>query len=264
MRFTYYYKTGDNVRHEGEIDAPGRDAAFAALRAQGIRPIKVVAEARGRRWPWALPALAAVLALGGVWWWASRPEDAPYQVMTPQGPVTLSVARPLPRQRIPGDRTRIEQFPTNLFRYAAERQLARFAEPGRPPPPPDPHAFEGELAECLDAPVHVSSSDFTEHVDLKRIVAGMKREMRAYLAGGGTAEGYAAELLRRQRLEASYRDRARERLEAMTAAAKGAEGPLREAYAYWLRANDRLQSMGIYPLALPDALRPCQAALELE
>ena len=43
MRFAYSYKTSDNVRHEAEIDAPGRDAAFAALREMGIRPIRVVA-----------------------------------------------------------------------------------------------------------------------------------------------------------------------------------------------------------------------------
>ena len=43
MRFTYYYKTSDNVRHEAEISAPSRDEAFAALRDRGIRPIKVVA-----------------------------------------------------------------------------------------------------------------------------------------------------------------------------------------------------------------------------
>ena len=42
MRFTYYYKTSDNVRHEAEISAPSRDEAFAALRDRGIRPIKVV------------------------------------------------------------------------------------------------------------------------------------------------------------------------------------------------------------------------------
>lgn len=40
-KFVYYWKGSDNVRHEGEIDAANRDAAFAALRAQGIHAIKV-------------------------------------------------------------------------------------------------------------------------------------------------------------------------------------------------------------------------------
>ena len=36
------------------------------------------------------------------------------------------------------------------------------------------------------------------------------------------------------------------------------------AYSYWLKANAQLQAMGIYPLALPDALRTYQMGLELE
>ena len=94
-------------------------------------------------------------------------------------------------------------------------------------------------------------------VDLKRIVAGMKREMRAYLAGGGTVDGYLAELEKRQRLEVSYRERAEQRLAELLKDQKA-------AYAYWLKANAQLQSMGIYPLPLPDALRMYQMGLELE
>ena len=36
------------------------------------------------------------------------------------------------------------------------------------------------------------------------------------------------------------------------------------AYAYWLKANAQLQAMGIYPLALPDALRSYQMGLDIE
>ena len=38
MKFIYEYRTKDNIRHEGVINAASRDAAFAALKAQGIRP----------------------------------------------------------------------------------------------------------------------------------------------------------------------------------------------------------------------------------
>lgn len=44
MRFTYFYKTSDGIRHEAEIDAVSRDAVFASLREKGIRPIKVIAQ----------------------------------------------------------------------------------------------------------------------------------------------------------------------------------------------------------------------------
>ena len=43
MKYTYAYKTSDGTRHEASIDAESREAVFAALRAKGIKAIKVVA-----------------------------------------------------------------------------------------------------------------------------------------------------------------------------------------------------------------------------
>ena len=296
MRFAYTYRSSDGQRHTAEIEAESRDAAFAKVRAElGIKPIKVVAaggqgqdpqdnrDTQDRRRASVLGVVGvlgvlAILALlaFGAWYWltgrAARPEAAPYQVMTPQGPVTLSVAAPLPRQAIPGDRRRIEEAVAQerdppVFRFAAERWLARFAEPGRwnkgeeglartrsgASGRPAPADFEAALRE----PIRIASTDFTEVVDLKRIVAGMKREMKAYLAGGGTVDGYLAELEKRQRLELSYRERAEQKLEELMKDQKA-------AYAYWLKANAQLQAMGIYPLALPDALRSYQMGLDIE
>jgi len=171
-----------------------------------------------------------------------------------------------------------------VFRSPAETYLARFAEPGRPAgdlghketaaaslPP-----AEEEFRACLRESVRVASTDFTEVVDLKRIVAGMKREMQAYLAGGGTAEQYLAELVKRQRLEISYRERAEQRLNELLsdrdsppreqsgsrAIKQTNDDNLRAAYAYWLKANATLKSMGIYELPLPDALHGYQATLD--
>ena len=191
--------------------------------------------------------------------------------MTPQGPVPYTMAAPLPRQTIPGDRRRIEEAlregGENVFRSPAERLLARFAEPGRAPAlRREGRPADAEFAACLREPVRIASTDFTEVVDLKRIVAGMKREMRAYLAGGGTAGGYLAELEKRQRLEISYRGTAERRLGEMLRARKGggADAALRDAYDYWLKANAQLKSMGIWELPLPDALRAYQMSLDLD
>ena len=157
MRFAYTYRYSDGQRHTAEIEAESRDAAFAKVRAElGIKPIKVtVVEASrqdggspygragarpsrgGMLWGAAILA-ASILALlaFGIWRWAGARDARPYQVMTPQGPVTYSVAAPLPRQAIPGDRRRIEQAVAQerdppVFAHAAERWLARYAEPGR-------------------------------------------------------------------------------------------------------------------------------------
>ena len=318
MKFTYTYRSSDGQRHVAEIDAENRDAAFARLRTEfGIRPIRVVAadsqrdgndgrdtRDSGHRIVAYVLFVAFVLlaAGGGAWWLAARRvgDNAPYQVMTPQGPVTYMVATPLPRQMIPGDRTRIEngvsKGGTGVFRFAAEAYLALFAEPGRPVEAQgdgdvrhlsqlsqmSQETQAADFTACLKEPIRIASNDFTEVVDLKRIVTGMKREMRAYLAGGGTVAQYLAELAKRQRLEISYRENAERKLNEMLAAASATTPPkedvpprpartpsnvsasLKAAYSYWLKANAQLQAMGIYPLALPDALRTYQMGLELD
>ena len=295
MKFAYTYRSSDGLRHTAEIEAESRDAAFAKVRSElGIKPIKVVVagdhatgdgsdRAASPRWGVflviALIVTIVLIALA-VWLWAARSASAPYQptseqepatyiVNTPQGPVTLRVAEPLPRQMIPGNRQRIDDGRNSIFTNAADRLLARFAEPGRAVAMPDGEKpAEADFAACLREPIRLASNELTEHIDLKRIVTGMKREMRAYLAGGGTVNGYLAELEKRQRLEISYRERAEKRLEEMLAA-KGRDkrdspNELKAAYAYWLKANAQLQAMGIYPLALPDALRSYQMNLDIE
>jgi len=295
MRFTYTYRSSDGQRHSAEIEAPSRDEAFAAIRRElGVKPIKVVAvmeDSAPRRDPGAeLPSaarrttllLAAGLALcailGGLLWWRAdrRSGGAPYQIMTPQGPVIYTVATSLPRQAIPGDRQRIEAARATAFRSPAEKLFSRYAEPGRPVGNANDALSREDFETCLKVPIRIASTDFTEVVDLKRIVTGMKREMRAYLAGGGSVEGYLAELEKRQRLEISYRERAEQKLNEMLGGAdttsrdpqSTAHGPkpetLKAAYAYWLKANAQLQAMGIYPLAIPDALRSYQMGMDID
>lgn len=287
MQFIYYYRTKDNVRQEGEIGAPSRDEAFAALRERGIRPIKLFAkdgskangEARGvRKRMVSLLLLVATGMAGLVAYWAGRSSPTPgaddVVVATPSGQVTFSIAQPLMRQRIPGDRRRIENHPTNLFRFAAEAYLARFAEPGRPFARPEPEMLERDVEACLATPIRIASNDFTEHVDLKRIVAGMKRELRAYIAGGGTVGAYAAELVKRQKMEIAYREKAEAHLQSLLDQKKASGGKgdaaqassehLAAAYAYWLKANASLQAMGIAPLSLPETLRNYQMSLDLD
>ena len=287
VTFTYYYKTSDGIRHEAEIGAPSRDEAFAALRERGIRPIKLIArdgssangEMRGvrKRVVAALVVTAVVVAGAAAFLLGRRAPAVPEVVVTPQGPVKFSVASALPRQRIPGDRLRIERQPTNLFAFASEAVLAGFAEPGRPLPA-GTGLDEADVRAALAKPVMLSSADFTEHVDLKRIVVGMKRELGAYLAGGGTVDGYAGELVKRQKMEIAYREKAEKHLADLLAPSSEAPGPsarsanrpvdqsnnLSSAYAYWLKANASLQAMGIYPLELPEVLRSYQLTLDID
>ena len=275
MRFTYTYRSSDGQRHTAEIEAESRDAAFAKVRAElGIKPIKVTAaeepppQVTPKRVPSRVLLAACIVLFAAVGvavvayrFGTRRNGDSGESVTvinTPQGPVTSRVAEPLPRQAIPGNRQRIEAARDTTFTNAVERLLSRFAEPGRPVADlPAERPTEAEFAACLRDTIRTASTDFTEVVDLKRIVAGMKLEMRAYLAGGGTAEQYLSELAKRQKLEVSYRENAEKRLEGMLSKPK-------EAYAYWLKANASLKSMGIYELPLPPALHGYQAGLDLD
>ena len=280
VTFTYTYRSSDGVRHTDTIDAESRDAVFATLRERGIKPIKVVAadgsKANGEvRVKVGVPkrvvagiCATLLVAVGLAYWMGSQNGETELAtVVTPQGTVTFTVASPLPRQAIAGDRRRIEKSIREIFRFPAEVALARFAEPGR--------SFDakGEIPgssddwkECLNAPIRIASTDFTEVVDLKRIVTGMKREMRGYLLAGGTVEDYFTELMKRQRLEMSYRERAENRLKEMLSGLAqdnaSDEKRLAAAYGYWMKSNASLKSMGIYELALPDALREYQTNMD--
>ena len=93
MKYTYAYKTSDGVRHEDEITAKSREEVFEALRARGIKAIKVVAadgskangEVRGarKRTIAAAAALAAALAGSAVYFLASEREAANNEDETP-------------------------------------------------------------------------------------------------------------------------------------------------------------------------------------
>ena len=41
MKFTYQYRTKDNAIQHGVVSATDKDAAYAALRAYGIKPSRV-------------------------------------------------------------------------------------------------------------------------------------------------------------------------------------------------------------------------------
>ena len=266
MEFTYIYRTSAGARLEATITAESRDDAFKALRAQGIRPIKVIArdgtKANGapavrRRWPLVV-LLAAVAAGISLSFLAGRKTSAPVQVSLDGTTITTTVAQPLERQRIPGDRLRIEQA-LEKFAFRTEAVLARFAEPGRAVSLPQEDVTDQR--DCLKTPLKVASDELSESIDLKRIVTGMKRELQAYLAAGGTWDEYVAELAKRQKLEISYRESAEKKvLDTLGAATPD----LAKAYDIWLKANAQLESMGIYPIALPDALRDYQLGLGFE
>ena len=243
------------------MDAPSRDAVFAALREKGIKAIKVVAadgskangEIRGvrKRVVASVSALAAVLA-GVVVYFALTDgrKDLPENAATP-----------LPRQEIQGDRARIEAAAKSLP-TAAERFLARFAEPGRPFAAPEcDWPRKADFEAVLDAPLTFSEDEFTEQIDLKRMVEFLKQELRGYLRGGGLVSGYIKDLMTRQQMEIDEREKGIAELQRLLKEAQAADADRaavrrkhEAAYDYWLRLNARLQSMGVFAVEQPRQL----------
>ena len=62
MKYEYLYQTRKNENRRGEIDARNRAEAYLLLRKQGIRPYRVIGDDPVRWQPWALGALATIIA----------------------------------------------------------------------------------------------------------------------------------------------------------------------------------------------------------
>lgn len=244
MKFLYEYRTKDNVRHEGVISAASRDAAFAALKAQGIRPGSVKEApglfnklfGKGKRWiAIALLAIVAVISTTLVLF---QPEAA-----------SLAGIDDSMRRQILGDSAIIEKGVrtgwSNVFSAEGDVFFASFALPGHPPSRIRVSLPDFEAA--LSSDVEVNASDSIEARQVKKIVEGMKREARAYLEAGGTVEKYIRRLIRRQQTEIGYHARAEREINL----ASKNKMPAVELEKLWEKRNSELRQMGIRPVAMP-------------
>ena len=246
MKFSYAYRDSSGARHEAVIEADSRDAAFAALRKDGIRPIKVVAadgsKANGapvgvrKRVVAVLVGLAICVAVG----------------------VTTAISRVAPAEtpfettrRFPiGDAAVIEKGIltgwSDVFQEEGERFLASFAVPGVKAGQRSTTA--GEIEAALARRVAISNDDGLEARQIKAMVEGMKQEARAYVAAGGNVVEYGKRLTERQDAEIAIYERTKADFEA----AKKSKKTEDELVAYWESLNDRLRNLGIRPVSLEE------------
>ena len=206
MRFVYEYRTSDNVRHTGTIRASSREAAYAALKAKGIRPGSVedapgffnALFGKGKRW--IAIAILAFVAIGLV---VARVRNPPQPRPDPRA------AAPAPRHFVElGDGIDL----ATVFADSGERFLAYYALPGVRFEVPD---APENLADCLKHTILIDPEDSEAAIELKRIVTGMKDDMRAYLSSDfGNVAAYVLRLEERQAMEAEYRDGVMRRLRA--------------------------------------------------
>ncbi|MBQ3809159.1 MAG: hypothetical protein II840_14525 [Kiritimatiellae bacterium] len=247
MKYTYAYKDSEGKRHEESMDAASRDAVFEALRARGIRPIKVVAadgskangEVRGiRRRVAAAVALLAALVVGIVAYIGgirnAEVDSPPFEAEQT-------------RRQVIGDTAVVDKGIltgwSEVFPEEGERFFASFAIPGVKAG--QRSTTVEELNAALGRRVAASPDDGMEARQIKSMVEGMKAEARAYIAAGGTIVEYGRRLTERQDAEIAIYERAKADFEA----AKKAKSD-DDLVAYWESLNDQLRNLGIKLLPL--------------
>ena len=250
MKFSYLYRTSDNIQHEDVIEARSRDDVYAQLRVKGIKPIRVVAS----KLPWWkrisfrwVAIVALVCALAFVVAKLNRVEKNGAVNLASEGSDRGAIGR----RQIWGDRAIIDAAAREnwrvIFKNPADRLLALFAQPGvRVAMPMIPATIKEDFARALRTSVEVRDSDLEEYRQMKRIVEGMKEEMREYLADGGNIDGYVSRMVDRQNAEADVFDRERRALEDL-ARSKSVE----EIMPLWNDANRRLRAIGLKTLSIP-------------
>ena len=235
MTYGYSYKTSDGVRHESTFEAKSNEAVFAALRAQGIKPMKVW-EIHSPYYISKRTRLIIILAL-------ALAASIAYIFVAPSAPSTKHQAPSTtsPRHQIYGDPAIWENIErdnfASVFKSSGDRILALYAIPGRAVTDSlslSRAALLKALEDCKDKDVVIEKTDSAEAVELKRIVQGMKEELRWYVADGvGSVESYLNRLRERQDEEIRIYERTKTELENCT------DNALRE------ERNAALRAMGL-------------------
>ena len=240
MKFIYHYRTGDNVLHEGEVNATDRDSAFTLLRTRGIRPSRLE-EAPGffnklfgkwKRWMAIFALGLAVVALVFALRVKSRQIAA------------AGLGEVSERHQIYGDPAIIEEMTangfSNVFMLAGERFLACYAMPGSESAAAVRLKSPDDLRLCLSNKIRFSEVDPREVNELKSIVNGIKEELREYLSDGeGTPASFVRRLEERQEEERLIYRRVKNELEANP-------DPV-----LWEERNRALREMGIRTIPRP-------------
>lgn len=256
MKFLYEYRTSDNAKHNGVICASDREAAYAELKKQGIKPSRF-AEApgffnklfgKGKRW-------IAIGVLGGLVVAAAFVIRSNHETIRTMEQSQDVFDNPMRRQVI-GDPAIIEKGIrtgwADVFDLEGDRFLASYAIPGAVPA--IRNTTEAEIEKALarnespdeqSAPLAAGSLEARQ---IRAIVEGLKAELRDYLADGGTIAKYGRRIVRRQEEEIGYYTHVKNEVEN---AAKS-KMPAVELEKLCERRNAMLRQLGICPITLPD------------
>ena len=265
MKYTYAYKTSDGVRHEETMNAASREEVFAALRAKGIKAIKVTAadgskangEIRGvrRRVVIILLALVAISVgiiayLTGTNFGTNRSDlPVPNLALTDSesNPYASAANVDKTRRQVFGDEAIVAKGIrtgwADVFALEGDRFLASFAIPGVKAGQRNTSLKEFEAA--INSKCEITPTDSPEARQIKAMVEGMKDEARQYIAAGGTIVDYGKRLTERQDAEIAIYERIKSEIE------KAKESLSEDDFMdVWERRNEELRNLGIKTIGL--------------
>ena len=255
MKFLYEYQDKANKRHQGVLSAPTRADAYAALKAQGIKPIHCdvapgffnLLFGKGKRWL-AIGILATLCVTLAI--------VVGRGVLTAPQPSSVEESFDSPiRRQIIGDAAIIEKGLrtgwADVFASEGDRFPASFAIPGTPPAVRT--TTEEKLREALDnePSKHPNLPNIQTSLEARQILAivsGMKKEINKLLKDGWTLREVGTALVNRQEQEIGYYERAKTEIE--TAAKSKMAQPALEALLD--RRNDSLRKLGIRLVSMPE------------
>jgi hypothetical protein len=205
MKYTYEYKTSDEVRHEALMNAASREEVFTALRAKGIKAIKEIAadgskangEVRDVR-KCVVSILLALIALGVD---ICAYLGGAHLGVSPVSGTTLQTDQS--RRQIIGDTAIIEKRimsgRSDVFDLEGERFLASIPISGVKAG--QRNTSEKEFTTALQSQREFNSDNSPEVRQIKAMAEGIKKEARRYLAAGGSAVKYGKRLTEYQDIE---------------------------------------------------------------
>lgn len=203
MRFLFEYRTPDNTKHDGVISAANRDAAYAALKKQGIKPCRF-SEApgffnklfgKGKRWM-AIVVLAVALC-GSIYYSVVRLPASDSQ--------TGSETSVAPRHQIASLPADWADCIDSVFSDDLDRMLALYSQPGVVVLMPKEESRRA-----------VAEGDEVWTDTLRQVVAGMREDANGYLKLGKSMSELEKFLDERQKMECAYREQLLRQLKSGT------------------------------------------------
>lgn len=238
MKYHYFYQTKQNESRDGWIAAWDRHEAYDKLRKQGIKPYKLLGRnpLAWKRW---LVIALLLLVVGALVPSLLRMRREMYATRYSD----------LPRAQLYGDPATIQHLAAEGWRGAFSNAYdAWFAA----------HVIPGRECTCQSEIYHqlspilsltprltFSSDDSDECRRLKRMINGMKSELKAYVAAGGQVEDYMRLCCERLRTEQGIRETSNRKL--MNLFKKG-DVALDEI---WEKENRLLRSFGLATILKP-------------